>query len=119
MIKNEEIIKELEKNLIGFSQNSKTKNVGYVEKNSDGVISASGLSQAFIGEQVVFKNDTKGMILGLDEDTASIILFDSGNSIVEGDKVETTGKILAITSSEALIGRVVSPLARHLMENHL
>ncbi|MEK7186570.1 MAG: F0F1 ATP synthase subunit alpha [Patescibacteria group bacterium] len=114
MIKNEEIIKELEKNLIGFSQNSKTKNVGYVEKNSDGVISASGLSQAFIGEQVVFKNDTKGMILGLDEDTASIILFDSGNSIVEGDKVETTGKILAITSSEALIGRVVSPLGAPL-----
>ncbi len=114
MINNEDIIKDLEKNLIDFSADPKAKNVGYVEKNGDGVVSCSGLSQALVGEQVVFKDGTYGMVLGLDEDSASIILFDSGEKIIEGDKVQTTGKILSITTSEKLIGRVISPLGKPL-----
>ncbi len=114
MIKNEEIIKELEKNLMTFSDNARTKNIGVVEKNSDGVVVASGLSHAFMGEQVVFDNGERGMILNLDEDYVSIILFEGGEKITEGDRVETTGKILSITGSEKLIGRVVSPLGSPL-----
>lgn len=114
MIKNEDIIKELEKNLMTFSHDARTKNVGIVEKNSDGVVVASGLSQAFMGEQVEFENGEKGMILNLDEDYVSIILFERGEKITEGNKVETTGKILSITGSEKLIGRVVSPLGNPL-----
>ncbi len=110
MIKNEEIIKELEKNLMTFSHDARTKNVGVVEKNSDGVVVASGLSQAFMGEQVEFENGEKGMILNLDEDYVSIILFGGGEKITEGNKVKTTGKILSIMASEKLIGRVMSPL---------
>src|SRR3989344_6497502 len=114
MTRNEEIIKELEKNLMTFSKGSKTKNIGTVEKNSDGVIIASGLSLAFMGEQVEFENGEKGMILNLDEDYVSIILFEGGEGITEGDKVKTTGKILSIIGSEKLIGRVVSPLGSPL-----
>lgn len=110
MIKNEEIIKELEKNLMTFSHDARTKNTGIVEKNSDGVVIASGLSQSFIGEQVEFENGEKGMILNLDEDYVSIILFGAGEKITEGNKVKTTGKILSINTSEKLIGRVLSPL---------
>jgi len=114
MTRNEEIIKELEKNLMTFSQGSKTKNIGTVEKNSDGVIIASGLSLAFMGEQVEFENGEKGMILNLDEDHVSIILFEGGEDITEGDRVKTTGKILSIIGSEKLIGRIVSPLGEPL-----
>ncbi len=110
MIKNEEIIKELEKNLAYFNQGAKAKNIGIVEKNSDGVVSASGLSKSFIGGQVIFEDGTSGVVLGLDEDYANIILFGSGENITEGEKVETTGKILSVISSEKLIGRVISPL---------
>src|SRR3989338_4480074 len=109
MIKNEDIIKELERNLMTFSSNARTKNVGIVEKNSDGVVIASGLSQAFMGEQVEFENGEKGMILNLDEDYVSIILFEGGEKITEGDKVKTTGKILSIIASDKLIGRTISP----------
>jgi len=114
MIKNEDIIKELEKNLMTFSPNARTKNVGVVEKNSDGVVIASGLSQAFMGEQVEFENGEKGMVLNLDEDYVSMILFGGGERITEGNKVKTSGKILSITASEKLIGRVVSPLGSPL-----
>lgn len=114
MIKNEEIIKELEKKLSTFGQSQKEKNVGKVEKNSDGVVSASGLSKAFVGEIVSFKDGTRGVVLGLDEDFVNIILFGNGKDIVEGDRVETTGKILSVTASDSLIGRIISPLGTPL-----
>ncbi|OGH38277.1 MAG: F0F1 ATP synthase subunit alpha [Candidatus Levybacteria bacterium RIFCSPLOWO2_01_FULL_38_21] len=114
MIKNEDIIKELEQNLMSFSQDSRTKNIGVVEKNSDGVVIASGLSRAFMGEQVEFESGNKGVILNLDEDYVSIILFGSGENIIEGEKIRTTGNVLSITVSEKLIGRVISPLGKPL-----
>ena len=110
MINSEEIIKQLEKGLSTFSLDQKTQNVGLVEKNTDGVIVASGLSKASMGELVAFEDDTEGVILNLDEDTVSIILLGSGEEIKEGDKVKTTGRLLSINVSEDFLGRVVNPL---------
>lgn len=110
MIDNKEIIEKLEKKLMSFGQDEKTQNVGVVEKNNDGVIVASGLSSVFMGELVTFGNGSTGVVLGLNEDNASIILLDKGSEIKEGDTVKTTGKILSITVSEGLIGRVINPL---------
>jgi len=106
----EEIIKQLEKKLAGFSMDTATKNVGTVLRNSDGVIVASGLSKAMMSEQVEFENGSNGVILNLDEDTASIILLDKAEDIKEGDSVKTTGILLSIEVSEDILGRVVNPL---------
>lgn len=114
MIDNEEIIKQLEQNLSSFDYSSRTKNVGRVEKNTDGVIVASGLSLASMGEQVKFEDGTTGVVLNLDEDTVSIILLGSGKKIKEGDSIRTTGKILEINASEDLLGRVINPLGEPL-----
>ncbi len=110
MLKNEEIIKELEKKLSTFKFDSKYQNVGTVEKNIDGVILSSGLSKAMMSELVVFENGAKGVVLNLDEDTVSIILLDKSDDIKEGDSVKTTGILLSIEVSEDLLGRVVNPL---------
>lgn len=110
MINNKAIIENLEKRLSTFSVNPKTQNVGVVEKNTDGVVSASGLSKAFMGEIIEFEDGSRGTILNLDEDQASIILFNSGETIQEGQSVKTTGKHLTIEASEELLGRVVNPL---------
>lgn len=110
MITSESIIEQLENNLSTFTLDSKTKNVGKVERNTDGVIVASGLSQAFMGEQVIFEDKTLGVILNLDEDNVSIILLGKGEKIKEGTTVRTTGKLLDINASEDLFGRVINPL---------
>src|ERR1700722_4116352 len=110
MINNKAIIENLEKRLSTFNADPKTQNVGVVEKNTDGVVSASGLSKAFMGEIVEFEDGTRGTILNLDEDQASIILFNNGETIQEGQRVKTTGKHLTIPASEELLGRVVNPL---------
>ena len=114
MINSEEIIKQLESNLSTFSYDSRSKNIGKVEKNTDGVIVASGLSRVSMGEEVVFEGKTKGVILNLDEDSVSIILLDLGKNIREGDSVKSTGRILEINASEDLLGRVINPLGEPL-----
>jgi len=109
MIDNKTIIENLEKRLSSFTTDAKTQNVGRVEKNTDGVIQASGLTKAFMGEIIDFQDGSRGFILNLDEDNASIILLSGGKNIKEGDTVKTTGKNLTINVSENMLGRVVNP----------
>ena len=114
MTNSEEIIKQLEKKLNNFTADSASKNVGVVEKNTDGVIVVSGLSKAMMAELVVFENNAQGVVLNLDEDSCSIILLDKSTDIKEGDSVKTTGILLSIEVSEDLIGRIVGTLGEPL-----
>ncbi len=106
----EEIIKKLEKKLSAFSVGPEQANIGVVEKNTDGVIVANGLSKAMMGEQVVFENGARGIVLNLDEDYVSIILLDKADDIQAGHIVKTTGLLSGIKASEELLGRVINPL---------
>lgn len=105
-----DIINKLEKRLMSFDTDAKVQNVGVVQKNNDGVIVVSGLTKAEMGEMVEFGNGSEGVVLNLDEDFVSIILLDQGAGISEGDSVKTTGRLLSITVSEELLGRVINPL---------
>lgn len=109
MIDNKTIIENLEKRLSSFTDDPKTQNVGTVEKVTDGVVTASGLTKAFMGEIISFADGSTGFILNLDEDSASIILLSGGENVTEGQTVKTTGKQLSLTVSEDLLGRVINP----------
>jgi len=106
----DQILEQLEKKLSSFDQQVGSKNIGIVEKNTDGVIVATGLSEVQMGELVEFENKSKGVILNLDQDSVSIILLDKATNIKEGDTVKRTEKLLSIEASEELLGRVINPL---------
>lgn len=114
MIDNNKIIETLEKKLMTFGGDAKTQNVGTVIKNTDGIIVASGLSKAIMGEKVIFEGGNTGTILNLDEDSASIILLGEASSIQEGDTLKTTGEMISVEVSEELLGRVIDPLGNPL-----
>ncbi|MDO8621291.1 MAG: F0F1 ATP synthase subunit alpha [Candidatus Levybacteria bacterium] len=114
MIDADTIIKQLEERLAMFQGSAKTQNVGIVEKNTDGVIVASGLSQTFMGELVSFDKNKMGVVLNLDEDNVAILTLGKSDDIKEGDTVKTTGKILSINVSDDILGRVVNPLGEPL-----
>ncbi|HVZ58800.1 MAG TPA: F0F1 ATP synthase subunit alpha, partial [Patescibacteria group bacterium] len=114
MINSNDIIKQLEERVEGFHYDVATANVGVVEKNHDGVISASGLSKAVMGEKVIFSGGTEGVVLDLREDFVSIIALDPSATVREGDQVKTTGELLGITVSEDILGRVIDPLGHSL-----
>lgn len=105
-----DIIKKLEGNLNAFGTDTKTANVGTVEKIGDGVITASGISKAQMGEVITFENGSSGVVLNLDEDSVSIILLDRGDGLAEGQSAKTTGTLLSINASDELLGRVINPL---------
>jgi F-type H+/Na+-transporting ATPase subunit alpha len=105
-----DILKQLEARLHTYSGDSKTVNVGIVEKFSDGVARVSGLSKAMMGEIVTFENGSRGVVLNLDQDSVSVILLDSATAVKEGDSVKTTGQLLSINVSDDILGRVVNPL---------
>jgi len=110
MINDNKIIGNLEKLLMTYGQDVKTQNIGAVIRNSDGVIIASGLSNAMIGEKIVFKNGNAGPVLNLDEENVSILPLGDTTDIREGDIVESTGETFSIKVSEELLGRVINPL---------
>lgn len=114
MINSEEIIKKLENRLQSFSGDIRIQNVGTVEKIQDGVIVASGLSRAVMGEIVAFEKGGSGVVFNLDEDAVSIILLDSGVDLREGDTIKRTEKILSVVASEDLLGRVINPFGTPL-----
>lgn len=114
MIDSQDILKQLETRIRTFSKDKNVENIGIVEKNSDGVISCSGLSEVGMGEIVSFDKGASGVVFNLNEDTVSVILLDQGLSIKEGDVVKRTGKILSVDASDELLGRVVTPLGEPL-----
>jgi F-type H+-transporting ATPase subunit alpha len=114
MTKTDNIIATLEKKLITFNADPEMQNVGTVEKVTDDVVVASGLSKALMGEQVVFDDGTEGVVLNLDEDSVSIILLGKATNLKEGDTVKTTGKLLSVNASEGLLGRVINPIGKPL-----
>ena len=110
MIDSNDIIKQLEERVQGFHYDAKTANVGVVEVNHDGVVRASGLSKAVMGERVIFENGVSGVVFDLTEDYVSIILLDEATDIKEGNTVKTTGELLGITVADDILGRVINPL---------
>lgn len=114
MFTTEEFISQIEKKLTLVSADKTVENVGEVLFVGDGIVRANGLSRAGFGEEVEFEDKSRGLVLNLNEDEVSIILLSNNFQIKEGEKVKTTGKVLGITVSEDLIGRVVDPLGSPL-----
>lgn len=114
MIDSNDIINQLEKRLGTLSQDSKTEHIGEVIKNSDGVIIASGLSKVTMGEMVEFEKGSRGVVFNLTEDQVSIILLDTKENIVEGNKIRRTNELLSIEVSPELLGRVIDPIGNAL-----
>src|SRR3990167_4161255 len=100
MTNDTDIIKTLEKRLHTFKLGVTVENIGHVEKNNDGVITASGLTDALMGEEVIFETGQRGVVFNLDEDTVSIILLSRGDNIIKGQKIKRTGNLLSIIASE-------------------
>lgn len=117
-MKPEELIKQIEEKLNSVDTNPDLVNYGIVETVGDGIVKATGLSGVGYGEEVEFENKAKGLVLNLDEDAVYIVLL-SNLEISRGMKVSTTGKILGITVSDKLIGRVIDPTCKPLDEKEL
>ncbi|BBA17017.1 F0F1 ATP synthase subunit alpha [Blattabacterium cuenoti] len=109
-LKYSEISSILKEELSNFQFESKLTESGIIVQIGDGIVRAFGLNSAFYGELVEFHFGIKGMVLNLEEDHVSIVLFSSSKKLKEGDTVKRTGKIFSIKVGENMLGRVVDVL---------
>src|SRR3989338_5147740 len=108
------IIEEIERQINKAKISTVAKNVGIIVEIGDGVATISGLSDVSAAEIVSFPHNIHGLALNLEEDSVGIIIFGDWTKLKQGDKCQTTGKILQIPVGEWLIGRVIDPLGNPL-----
>ena len=77
---------------------------------SDGVVRIYGLRNAEANELLEFENGIKAVVMNLEEDNVGAVLLGPTDLIKEGDLVRRTGHTASIQVSEALLGRVITPL---------
>ncbi len=108
------IADNLKKRIEKFEAGVHETETGIVRDVGDGIASITGLSKARSMELLKFGNGEMGVVLNLEHDRVGAMVLGEWQTIKAGDEVETTGKILSVPVSDALIGRVVDTLGRPL-----
>jgi len=84
---------------------------GYVISVKDGIAKVSGLFDVLSGEMVFLgSSQLKGMVLSLDYNSVSVVIFGNDTLIEQGDMVSRSFLIMNIPLSLQLFGRVIDAL---------
>ncbi|MFA6552588.1 MAG: F0F1 ATP synthase subunit alpha [Candidatus Paceibacterota bacterium] len=121
------ILEELKNQILGVKDGPSVDHIGTVTKIGDGVADIRGLSKALYSELLEFEVEGNeptsaeasaghgkvlGMALNLEENSVRAIILGESKLVREGQTVKSTGNILSIPVSDALIGRVLNPLGQ-------
>jgi F-type H+-transporting ATPase subunit alpha len=109
-IKASEISDLIKARIDKFQSETEDRNVGTVVSVTDGIVRVHGLGDARYGEMLQFGHDTFGLALNLEQDSVGAVVLGDYKTIVEGDTVKTTGRILEVPVGPELLGRVVDAL---------
>mgnify|MGYP000269718420 CR=1 FL=1 len=83
--------------------------VGRVLSFGDGIIQASGLEKAQIGELIDLGQNKLGLTLNLEPERVGIVALGETTHLEAGDLIYGTGQILSLNVADDIIGRVVDP----------
>jgi len=110
-IRPDEISNIIRQQIESYDKEVKVNNVGTVLQVGDGIARVYGLDQVMSGELLEFEDKTIGIALNLENDNVGVVLMGTGFEILEGSTVVATGKIAQVNVGQAILGRVVNPLA--------
>ena len=113
-LKPEEISKVIRRQIKYYENTIQQNETGTVLTVGDGIARVSGLVNCMAGELLEFEDGSFGMAQNLEENSVSVVLFDSGDEIGEGQTVKRTGKVVSVPVGEAMIGRVVNALGQSI-----
>ena len=110
----QDIVSLIKRQIEEFGGDLTLVDVGTVVQVGDGVASIQGLQGVRSNELLDFGDDVLGLALNLESDIVGAAILGDPNSVKEGQKVQSTGRIIEVPVGDALIGRVVDPLGRPL-----
>ena len=113
-IRGQEIVSLIKRQIEEFGADLTLVDVGTVVQVGDGIASIQGLQGARSNELLDFGNEVLGLAMNLESDLVGAAILGDPNAVKEGDRVRSTGQIIEVGVGEALIGRVVDPIARPL-----
>ena len=113
-IRGQEIVSLIKRQIEEFAGDLTLVDVGTVVQVGDGIASIQGLQGVRSNELLDFGKDVLGLALNLEADLVGAAILGDPNSVKEGDRVRSTGRIIEVPVGDALIGRVVDPMGRPL-----
>jgi F-type H+-transporting ATPase subunit alpha len=122
------IVEKLKREIEQHEPETAVERVGRVVSSGDGIAEVDGLTDASMGEMVVFDNSegqsleeainsptaVYGFLLNLEEETARVVILGDAHRVEEGMLVRGLGNVLSLNVSDDMIGRVVNPLGEPL-----
>ncbi len=103
------LIKEQIKN---YKHDVDSSDVGTVISVGDGIALVYGLTQAMLGELLVFTNGIYGLVMNLEADHVGAVLLGDDSLIKEGDEVKRTKRVMEVPVGDNMLGRVVNALGQ-------
>lgn len=113
-IRGQEIVSLIKRQIEEFGGDLSLVDVGTVVQVGDGIASIQGLQGVRSNELLDFGNDVIGLALNLEADLVGAAILGDPNTVKEGDRVRSTGRIIEVPVGDALVGRVVDPMGRPL-----
>ena len=120
----EEALQKIRESIERITTAPEQESVGRVVSVKDGVAEVEGLTDAFFSEKVLFEtnedtpieevitNESRvfGLVLGLNEDSVSVVVLGESAAVREGTLVKRTESVVSVGVSDDILGRVVNPL---------
>jgi F-type H+-transporting ATPase subunit alpha len=105
-----EIAELIKKRIEQFNVSSEARNEGTIVAVTDGIIRIHGLADVMQGEMIELPGSRYAMALNLERDSVGAVVMGPYADLKEGDKVQSSGRILEVPVGYALLGRVVNTL---------
>ncbi|MCR5467141.1 MAG: F0F1 ATP synthase subunit alpha [Lachnospiraceae bacterium] len=111
-LKPQEISSVIKEQIKRYSSIMVVSDVGTVIQVADGIARIHGLENAMQGELLQFPGDVYGMVMNLEQDNVGAVLLGDSSAIREGDRVQTTGRVVEVPVGDCMLGRVVNALGQ-------
>jgi F-type H+/Na+-transporting ATPase subunit alpha len=102
----------IEEYVSSFTADTAREEIGTVIDAGDGIAHVEGLPSVMTQELLEFPGGVLGVALNLDEHSVGAVILGEFERIEEGQQVKRTGEVLSVPVGDALLGRVVNPLAQ-------
>ncbi|MCP3689278.1 MAG: F0F1 ATP synthase subunit alpha, partial [Gammaproteobacteria bacterium] len=105
-----EIAELIKKRIEQFDVTSEARNEGTIVAVTDGIIRIHGLADVMQGEMIERPGGRYAIALDLERDAVGAVVMGPYADLQEGQKVQSTGRILEVPVGRSLLGRVVNTL---------
>ena len=105
-----EIAELIKKRIEQFEVVSEARNEGTIVGVTDGIIRITGLADVMQGEMIELPGNRYAIALNLERDSVGAVVMGPYADLQEGQKVQSTGRILEVPVGPGLLGRVVNTL---------